>query len=158
MANQLPTRSGGNPRQMSSFDLLQNQIDRLFDDFAMGWRMPAFGDMSRSLMPSIDINETDDGKMIVTAELPGVKEQDVDISVDDQMLTISGEKKSEMQSGKGSEHRSERFYGKFSRSITLPFEIDPDKVDARFTDGVLTLTVERPADSAAKQRRIPIRH
>lgn len=160
MATQLPqTRSGGDMRPRSTFDLLQNQIDRLFDDFAAGWRMPmAAGGMSQPgmMMPSIDVSEVD-GKFMVTAELPGVKEEDVEISVDD-MLTIAGEKKSVIESGKGDQHRSERIFGRFSRSIALPFDIDPDKVDARFENGVLTLTIEPPANQQAKQRRIPIHH
>ncbi|HTJ57487.1 MAG TPA: Hsp20/alpha crystallin family protein [Devosiaceae bacterium] len=158
MANQLPQTRTGGERPRSGFDLLQQQIDRMFDDFAMGWRSPAvFGGMGQNLLPSIDLHEQDN-KVIVTAELPGVKEEDVNISVDDNLLTISGEKKEEIDSGKGDQRQSERIYGRFSRSITLPFDIDPDKVDARFDNGVLTLTVDRPAEAAEKQRRIPIRH
>lgn len=158
MANQLQTRSRGDLRPGSGFEMLQRQIDDLFEDFASGFR-PALlgGDMERMLMPSIDVHEAD-GKVIVSTELPGVKEEDVDISVDGDMLTISGEKKSMMESGKADQYRSERVYGKFARTIELPFDIDPEKVDARFENGVLTLTIERPQEAAEKQRKIPIRH
>jgi HSP20 family protein len=143
------------------FDLLQRQIDRIFDDFSTGSRMPdLFSDSSSSgldLLPSVDVHETDNALM-VTAELPGVDEKDVEITVADQMLTISGEKKSEREDKRGGTYRSERSYGMFSRTINLPFDIDPDKVEAKFDRGVLTLTIPKPANARSNVKKIPIKH
>lgn len=157
-SSQLPTQGGGGRNPL---DLLQRQIDRIFDDFSTGFRVPdLFSDLSSSgsdLMPSIDVNETDDALMI-TAELPGVDEKDVDITVSDQMLTISGEKKSEREDKRGGGYRRERSYGMFSRTINLPFDIDPDKVEAKFDRGVLTLTIPKPASAKQNVKKIPIKH
>jgi len=137
--------------------MLQRQIDRIFDDFTGGWRSPdLLSDTSFGLMPSIDVHEAD-SRVTVAAELPGVDEKDVEITVADQTVTISGEKRSAVDEKKGDQYRSERSYGKFSRTIALPFDIDPDKVEARFDKGVLTLTIPRPA-GAMKMRKIPIKH
>jgi HSP20 family protein len=144
----------------SPFDLLQRQIDRIFDDFSTGFQVPDLFSDSRSgfgMTPSIDVRETND-KLLVTAELPGVDEKDVEITVADQMLTISGEKKAEFEDDRGGAHRRERVYGRFSRSIALPFDIDPDKVEAKFDRGVLTLTIPRPANAMSKVKKIPIKH
>jgi len=159
MANQLsPTRAGSNLQPRSSFEMLQQQIDRMFDDFAMGLRPGFFSSMGQNLMPSIDMHQGDDGKVIVTAELPGVNEEDVNISVDDDVLTISGEKKSAIDSNQGNQRHAERIYGKFSRTVALPFDVDPEKVDARFDNGVLTLTIEKPTGADEHSHRIQIRH
>ena len=154
---QLRHRNGElSPR--SSFDMLQQQIDRLFDDFTTGWRMPGLIQGSDfGLMPSMDMHE-EDNRMVVTAELPGVDEKDVDIEAQGQMLTISGEKRSMIDDTKGSQRHSERMYGRFSRTVTLPFDIDPSKVDARFDKGVLTLSINKPAEAQTRQRKIPIKH
>jgi HSP20 family protein len=143
---------------MTPFDLLQNRIDRMFDDFSTGFRMPAmFGDGDFDLTPSLDWHESD-GQITVNAELPGVDEKDIDISVADQVLTISGEKRSEFERKEGDRFRSERSYGRFSRSISLPFAIDADKVEAKFDKGVLKLTIPKPAEARQQARKIPIKH
>ena len=155
--NSLPATRGH--RDMSSpFDVLQDRIDRMFEDFSVGFRMPAMfhgGDFE--LSPSLDVHETD-GSVTVTVEVPGVDEKDIDVSVADQMLTISGEKKSEFEHKEGDRYRSERSYGKFSRSISLPFAIDPDKVEAKYDKGVLKLTIVKPAEAQLLARKIPIKH
>jgi HSP20 family protein len=99
-----------------------------------------------------------DNQVLLNAELPGVDEKDIDISVADDILTISGEKKSEFERKEGDRYRSERSYGRFSRSVSLPFSIDADKVEARFDRGVLKLTIPKPADAQKQMRKIPIRH
>jgi len=143
---------------MSPFDMLQDRIDRMFDDFSSGFRMPSMlGDGDFDLTPSLDMHETDKAVMI-EAELPGVDEKDIDISVADQMLTISGEKKSEFEHKEADRYRSERSYGRFSRSVTLPFKINPDKVEARFDRGVLKLSIPKPAEAQHQMRKIPIKH
>ena len=162
----VPAPSSESRGMVSPFDVLQSRIDRIFNDFNTsfgmpksfwddGFRMPAA--WGGKVMPSLEVHDTN-GKVTITAELPGVEEKDIDISVDDQMLTISGEKKSEVEEKEGESYRSERSYGKFSRSLSLPFSIDPGKVEARFDKGVLKLTITKPAEAAAKVKKIPIKH
>lgn len=139
------------------FTELHRRIDRLFSDFSRGFDLPTMWGNGEQVMPSMEMHDGD-GKLTVTAELPGVDENDIDVSIDGDMLTISGEKRSEHESKEGGVTRSERSYGKFSRSVSLPFEPDSDKVDARFDKGVLKLTIEKPADAHPKARRIEIRH
>jgi HSP20 family protein len=155
MHNTLPASMGGR-NVTSPFDALQSRIDRMFDEFSAGFRMPSmFGDGDFELAPALDWHETD-GQITVSAELPGVDEKDIDISVADQMLTISGEKKAEFERKEGDHYRTERSYGRFSRSISLPFAINADKVEAKFDKGVLKLSIPKPAE--AQQRKVPIKH
>jgi HSP20 family protein len=92
----------------------------------------------------------------VTAELPGVSENDIDVSVRDDQLTIRGEKRSEHEDKKESEgrvlHKVERSYGAFQRTLTLPYRVDPDQVAATFKDGVLKITLTKPADAQAQKQ------
>lgn len=149
------------------FEALHQRVDRIFNEFSSGFGFPkSFWDDGlkmpamwgeQNVMPSLEMHDSD-GKVTVAAELPGVAEQDIDVSVDNQLLTISGEKKSEVEHKDGDRFRTERSYGKFSRSVTLPFAIDPAQVDARFDNGVLKLTIEKPAEAAQKAKKIEIRH
>src|SRR5690606_7161427 len=107
--------------------------------------------------PSLDMHEAD-GKIMISAELPGVDERDIEISVHEDMLTISGEKKSEFEDREGDAYRSERSYGRFSRTLRLPFQVDADKVEARYDKGVLKLTIEKPAGAMEQAKKIPIQH
>lgn len=148
----------GNKRMMSPFDVLQDRIDQMFEDFSVGFRMPSvFGNGGFDLTPSLDLHETDK-QVLINAELPGVDEKDIDISVADDVLTISGEKKTEFEHKEGDRYRSERSYGRFSRSVSLPFKINPDKVEAKFDKGVLKLTIPKPAEAQQQTRKIAIKH
>jgi len=144
---------------MSPFDLLQDRIDRMFEDFTslpmMGRGMMADGGFD--LMPSLEMRE-EGNKVLINCELPGVAEQDVDIACNEHTLTISGEKKKEFEDKSNGGYRSERSYGRFSRSVELPFMIDPAKVDARFENGVLKLSIDKPAEAEQQARKIQIRH
>ncbi len=134
------------------FGSLQREVDRLFDDFARGASSNGVG----MLMPSIDVSETDK-EIEVVAELPGLERNDVDISLEDDVLTIRGEKKVESkaddkngQEGKDKAyHVAERTYGVFYRVIQLPPGIDPSKVQATMSNGVLKITIPKPTPSAA---------
>lgn len=108
-------------------------------------------------MPAMEITENDDA-LIVTAEVPGISAKDVDISIDDGMLTLSGEKKEEKEEGKeGSKfHMWERRYGSFRRSFALPQAVDADRISAKTTDGILTVTVPKTKKAKAQGRKIPI--
>lgn len=132
------------------FMQLQREMNRLFDD-ALG---DAGGGANRLVagMPSIDVHETEDG-VEVTAELPGVAQEDIDLRLDGDMLTLSGEKKTERTDERA--HLSERSYGSFRRSIRLPFTPDPAKVQAHCDRGVLKIHVPRGAEPE-RSRKIPI--
>ena len=143
--------SGQNP-----FLALHREIDRVFDDFRqtpwLGFGRPNGGSRFAPLM---DVAETDKA-IEIKAELPGMSEADVDVSVVDNILSVKGEKKSETEKKDADYHMLERSHGAFTRSLTLPFEVDPDKVEARFDKGVLTITLPKPAEVAAKTRKIKI--
>jgi HSP20 family protein len=110
------------------------------------------------LAPKIDIAETKDA-IDLTAELPGVGEKDVDVTLADGMLTIRGEKKTERDERNKDKnwHVVERSYGSFSRAIPLPFDPDPAKVEAMFDKGVLHIHLPKPAEMAKKQQKIEIK-
>ena len=107
-------------------------------------------------MPRLDLAETKDS-VEVSAELPGVSEKDISVSLEGNRLIISGEKKKEEEQ-KGKDYFvSERSYGAFSRSIPLEFEPASDAIDARFEKGVLRITVKKPAEIRSKSREIPVK-
>ena len=136
------------------FRALQRRMDRLFDDFAGDYHWP-FTNGRGGMTPTIDVSETDK-EMTVEAELPGVDEKDVDVTLSDNLLTIKGEKKQEKEEKKKDYHLTERSYGSFSRSMTLPFEADPNKIKATFKDGVLRITLPKPPEVKAKVKKIAI--
>ena len=157
MAKDLERTTERRPHTMlAPFDELQREMDRLFADFTTGFRWPEMTfDRASALAPAIEMHEADD-KTIVSAELPGVDKKDVDISVDDNLLILSGEKRSETERKDGDTLRTERSYGSFRRVIALPFTIDDKKVSAKFDKGVLTVTLDHPAEMIAKMHRIAI--
>ena len=105
--------------------------------------------------PTVDIEENDDN-FKVTADLPGVSKDDIDVRLDNGVLSISGEKHVDKETGKGTkQHRTERFRGSFSRSFSLPSSIDADKVNADYKDGVLTLAI--PKVESKKPKSIDIK-
>lgn len=108
---------------------------------------------TRTWTPPVDIQETDDAYRI-QVELPGMKKEDIQITLENNVLRLSGERKFEKDVKKENFHRIERVYGTFSRSFALPTQVSSDKVDAKFQDGVLTITV--PKAEQAKPRRISI--
>jgi HSP20 family protein len=129
------------------FGSLQREIDRLFDDFTHG--LGGNG----NLMPRMDVTETDK-EIEIAAELPGLERKDVEISLEDNVLTIRGEKKveQEQKDEKNKNYRlAERSYGLFYRVIELPHSIDPSKVQATMSNGVLKVKIPKPAHSEAKK-------
>jgi HSP20 family protein len=130
------------------FGSLQREIDRLFDDFTRG-SMGMLGPQAQTnLMPSIDVTETDK-EIEITAELPGLERKDVEITLEDDVLTIRGEKKIEakQQDKDKNYHVRERSYGAFYRMLSLPAGVDPAKVQATMSKGVLKIAIPRPAGS-----------
>ncbi len=106
-------------------------------------------------VPDADVMETE-GEIRVVAELPGLKAEDIDLSLENNVLTIRGEKREERSESdeRNTWHLSERRYGRFSRSFVLPREVEQDRIEARFEDGVLTVTI--PKSETARRRRIEI--
>lgn len=110
-----------------------------------------------AISPKVDISETEK-EINIVAELPGMKENDVNISVQNQTLTLSGEKKSEKKEDNKTYHRIERSYGKFVRTFPLPFDVKPEAIDATFEKGLLKISIPKPANAKAKPGTIKIKN
>ncbi len=132
-------------------------FDRAFSQPLALWDSPAFGiGRASALMPQVDIHETDKAIQL-TAELPGVDEKDIDISVHNGVLTLKGEKRDEKQEGgEGDARIVERHYGRFERSFTLPNGVDDAKIAAKFDRGVLTVTLPKRPEAQSSARHIQI--
>ncbi len=131
---------------------VQDEMNRLFDDF-FGRPVTRPGWTEAAWCPCVDVSETKDN-VIIKTELPGISKDDVKVSVQDNILTLSGEKKQEKEEKDANYHRMERSYGSFSRSFTLPTSVQPDKVKAAYKDGILRITLPKSEEVKAKQ--IPI--
>jgi HSP20 family protein len=134
--------------------LLRNEIDRLFDSplnalasdshqFQSGW------------LPSVDLHEDRD-HLVLRAELPGMKKEDIDVSLHGEVLTLSGERMEEKQFEQAETYRSERFLGKFQRTFTLPVAVDATKVQASYKDGILTVRLPKAEEAKPKQIEVKI--
>lgn len=135
------------------FEPMRRDMERMFAD-----RWPALGRGfgNGSFAPALDV-KTSETAVEVSAELPGMAESDIKLDLNDDILTLSGEKKSEHEEKtEAGAVISERSYGSFSRSVRLPWAPEPDKVTAKFDKGVLQVTAPKPAEVAARSRRIPI--
>jgi HSP20 family protein len=136
------------------FGTLQREIDRLFDDFTHGFGAGGTlaSQMSANIVPRLDVTESDK-EIEITAELPGLERKDVEISLENDLLTIRGEKKTEVDQNdkKKDYHLTERSYGVFYRVLQLPAGIDPSTVKATMSKGVLKITIPKPARSEAKK-------
>jgi HSP20 family protein len=150
MAN-LPFWRGEDP-----FRTLFQEVQKTFDDFSR--RSPFARFSSNDLSPKIDVAESKDA-IDITAELPGVDEKDVDVTLADDVLTIRGEKKSEREEQNKDKnwHVVERSYGSFSRAIPLPFEPDATKVQAKFDKGVLRIHLPKSEEVTKKEQKIEIK-
>jgi HSP20 family protein len=128
-------------------------MNRLFEDFFGGWDEGALAPMGErwgAFSPQVDVTETDD-EIKVSAELPGMDDEDIDVSLSDDMLTISGEKKEEREEKREGYYRTERSYGAFRRAIPLSTTVDDEKVDAVFQNGVLTVALPKTGEAKAKK-------
>lgn len=131
-----------------------DELQRRLEDFWSFWpSLQRFPFESREWAPAIDMFEKDD-KYMVKAELPGMKEEDVDVSVVGDRLTMKGEKKAEHEVKEENYYRSERSYGSFFRSIDLPSDADPGKIEASYDDGVLEVTI--PKTAAVKPKKVEV--
>jgi HSP20 family protein len=127
---------------------LREAMDRLFEESVIRPRAalaPFFGTGGLAL----DLYETDEA-LVVTADMPGVKPEDLDIAITGDVLTIKGEAKVETEIKRENYHRQERRYGAYSRSVTLPTSVNADQAEAKFKDGVLTLSIPKAEEAKPK--------
>ncbi|MFP4164521.1 MAG: Hsp20/alpha crystallin family protein [Chitinispirillaceae bacterium] len=143
----LPARRTTNP--LSAF---RNMLDDFFSEpFLMGDR-----DMSEKVWPRVDITE-DKERYLIRADLPGIKKEDINVSIEGDTLSISGEKKEESKKEEGAYSHLERSYGTFQRSFTLPENVDKEKIDARYRDGVLELSLLKTGEPEIKGKQIEVK-
>lgn len=144
------------------FMQLHREIDRLFDDAFRGFGFPALAmprwpsEWPDMLKPALDIQETDK-QYKIALEIPGVEEKDIQITLDNDVLLVHGEKRQEQEKKDGGFHRIERSYGSFQRALNLPGDANQDSIKAAFKNGVLTIAMDKREASAPKRgRSIPI--
>jgi len=130
---------------------LRSEIDRLFE--APLSELQRASQFFSGAAPAVDVYE-DKENFVVKAELPGMKKEDIEVTMRDGMLSISGERKSEEKVEKGEVYRSERFFGRFQRTVALPSTVDAAKIKAQYKDGVLTVTL--PKAEEAKPKHIDV--
>jgi HSP20 family protein len=131
-----------------------SEMNRVFDNMLGGLVRRSGGQQRAEVTewaPAIDV-VTEDGDLVIKAELPGVKQEDVDITLQDNVLTVSGQRKAEQEEERGGYYVRERQYGSFSRSLTVPEGVDESKIHARYENGVLEVTVEGAAQVQEPKR------
>ena len=150
------TRRPGLEHPLMTF---QRDLDRMFEDLWQGFDLPVLGRFERErgmITPRLDLHETHTD-IVLTAELPGMEEKDVEVVLGDNILTIKGEKKAEHEEKEKGYAFSERSFGSFERRIPIDAEIVSDKVDATFKNGVLTVTLPKKPEARKHFKRVPVR-
>jgi HSP20 family protein len=135
------------------FTQLRTEVDRLFESFP--FRLPSMKLGRFASAPALEMSETDKSYKI-TAELPGIDLEDVEVTFDEGVLRIAGEKKEEREENERGHRLSERSYGAFERAVSLPSAANPDKIEANFKNGVLTITVAKDGEQKQNVRKIKI--
>jgi HSP20 family protein len=133
---------------------VQTDVNRLFNSF-FDTPTPANRRALRRWIPAMDLAETETD-FVLKADLPGMSESDIKIELEDNVLTISGERKAEQEERKAGYYRVERSFGSFRRGLTLPEGVDPETVKATFADGVLEVTVPKPAQQLPRKVQISV--
>lgn len=141
----------------SPFLSLKKEMDRVFDEF---WKdFPSVNLLERrrgTFTPTVDVTDTDDA-LKIAAEIPGLDEKDIDVTLTNDTLIIKGEKKEEKEEKTNDYYRMERSYGSFVRSIPLPTEVDATKVQASLKKGVLTVTLPKTAKAVSEAKKIAVK-
>ena len=134
---------------------LRKEIDDIFNQFSdrFGTQRSQFGEFQ---IPALDVDETDDA-LSVSIEMPGVDEDDIEISLTENLLSVKAEKEKSSTSEKADHHISERSYSRYERSLRLPFQCDADAVSAEYEKGVLKLNIEKPAGIGTEPQKINIK-
>lgn len=141
-------------RRMST---LRDEIDNIFDRaFGQLFEGPAQTQLMGGWVPAVDLYEDKDN-LTVKCEIPGMKKEDIDISLHEGFLTISGERKHEEKKQEGEVYRTERYEGRFSRSLSLPSKVDAEKINATYKDGVLTVTLPKAEEAKPKQIQVNVK-
>lgn len=146
------------PADEDSLMGLQRRMNRLFEDFFGDWGLEpfaGFGQTEREFLPSIDVAETDK-EITVTAELAGLDQKDVELTLNNDILILRGQKKQESEHKDAKRYHKECSYGAFVRSIQLPAEVDQDKVKAEFKKGVLKICLPKIETETTKAKKIDI--
>lgn len=142
------------------FSAMRSEMDRMFDSF-LGRRWPDTPNMLSGNLrpgvgsPTVDVRESPT-EIVIEAELPGMTESDIDISLNDGVLSIKGEKKSEREEKQDDYHVTERSYGRFQRSFRVPNTIDEDRIEAKLDKGVLHLTLPKHPEAVKSEKKIQI--
>lgn len=161
------------PEVLHPLETIRQDLEGMFDRYLRNW--PSFGELLqwpefepfRSLeiperlkhwgaAPRVDVSETDKSYEL-TAEIPGMEEQDVEVTLTENMLTINGEKREESEQKEANYHMRERRYGSFRRTFTVPSDVDANKISAQFAKGVLTLSLPKAKKPRGKRRKIAIK-
>ena len=143
------------------FELLHRRMNELFEGFLQDFETPRWPGLWQAdreptaVSPRFDVAETDDA-VKVSAELPGLDEKDVEVTLDENYLTVKGEKKQEREEKKKNYYLSERSYGQFQRVLPLPAGTETSKAKAQFKNGVLTITLPKTEQAKVERKRIPI--
>jgi HSP20 family protein len=140
-------------RRSTPANWLRTELDRLFDDFGPARSLFQFAGLAP--VPALEF-ASGDKEYRLTAELPGLKDEDVEVSVADGTLTLKGEKREAEEHKDDGYLMSERRYGKFERRVSLPDDVDSDKIEATFKKGVLTITLPKSAETNERTRKIAI--
>jgi HSP20 family protein len=134
---------------------LQSEMNKLFDLSLGRWPLRSMGLMEGAWSPSVDVFDSKDN-VLVKVDIPGMKKEDMEISVDGDTLTIKGEKKEETESKDKGYVKTERFFGSFNRALSLPAEIEENKVKASYKDGVLEIILPKKEEQKPKQIKVDI--
>lgn len=138
---------------------IEEELSRLREEMNLLFQFPVAGMQSQFFTewaPAIDLYQDKDN-MIVRTELPGMKKEEIDISLHGDVLTISGERKAGREYKEADNYRAERFFGRFQRSVTLPSSVDAGKVKASYRDGILTVTLPKTEESKPKQIAVSVK-
>lgn len=135
---------------------MQRNINRMFGNFFRGGVADEPAGLASTWLPAVDVAEQDD-QYLVKVELPGVSKDEVKVAMEDNVLTIRGEKRQEKETKKSNFHSVERSYGSFQRSFTLPGTIKSDKIEASFRDGILIVSLPKAEEAKAKQIEVKVK-
>jgi HSP20 family protein len=140
-------------RPFRELERMRREMDRLWDSFFE--RRPARPEEVSEWLPSLDLSETKN-EFVVKAELPGIDPKDIDISLTNDILTIKGEKKQEKEEKEENYHLIERTYGSFTRAIRIPGQVQSDKINATFKNGVLKVVLPKTEETKKKEIKIKV--
>jgi len=138
---------------LAELNRLREEINRVFDQPGQGFLEKSAGFFG-GWSPSLDVFEEKDN-VIVKAELPGMKKEDIEVTLVGDTLSISGERREEQENKDAENYRSERYFGRFQRSVTLPHQVELNKIQASYKDGILTVTL--PKSEEAKRKQIEVK-